>query len=504
MKQDLPNILFITADQWRGDTVAYAGNKIVKTQNIDSLAAEGVAFLQHYAAAAPCSPARAAMYTGLYQMNNRVTTNGTPLAGSFDNMARAARRAGYTPTLFGYTDIAADPREHAPNDPAARTYEGVLPGFDVGQSLFENAAPWKNWLRKRGHTLATLKDPYLLPPPDGEVVPTSAAAFGEEETQTAYLAGRFLDWFDEQCTERPWFAHLSLIHPHPPFVAPAPFNDMYAPDAVPPLKGGDAADEVFDRHPLVKLLREQSDASSFVPGIEGSVAEFSAHDFQRIKGVYYGLISEVDAQLGHIFDHLKASGAWENTFIVFTSDHGEMMGDHAMLGKGGFYPQSQHVPLIMKLPYCGPQPATHAKTSAVDLFPTLLDLMQLTPENDVNGQSLLPFLKGEKPENWRDSVIWEFDFRHLQQNLQLEKCVLPEDHQLMVRMCDNHLFAYSPSLPPVLFDLQADPDCCRNLWETEDGKRMASPLLQSMLQERMRAANDTLVSQNVLFNNANG
>ena len=90
---------------------------------------EGVLFRRHYAGAAPCSPARACLYTGLYQMNNRVCRNGTPLDARHGNIALAARRLGYDPTLFGYTDVAPDPRHRAPGDPLLKSYEGVLPGF---------------------------------------------------------------------------------------------------------------------------------------------------------------------------------------------------------------------------------------------------------------------------------------------------------------------------------------------------------------------------------------
>ncbi|HWA19849.1 MAG TPA: sulfatase-like hydrolase/transferase, partial [Devosia sp.] len=144
------NILLITADQWRGSCTGYAGHPIVKTPNLDALAAEGVAFLNHYANAAPCSPARACLYTGLYQMNNRVVRNGTPLSARFDNIALAARRAGYAPTLFGYTDQSPDPSTLPPADPALTTYEGVLPGFDVRVKLPEDEKAWLSWLRTKG------------------------------------------------------------------------------------------------------------------------------------------------------------------------------------------------------------------------------------------------------------------------------------------------------------------------------------------------------------------
>jgi len=125
------NILFITADQWRGECLGVAGHPVVKTPNVDALAAEGTTFLRHYSNAAPCSPARACLYTGLYQMTNRVVRNGSPLSARFDNVALAARRVGYAPTLFGYTDQSADPTVVPQGDPRLLTYEGVLPGFDV-------------------------------------------------------------------------------------------------------------------------------------------------------------------------------------------------------------------------------------------------------------------------------------------------------------------------------------------------------------------------------------
>ena len=132
------NILFITADQWRGECLGVAGHPLVKTPNIDALAADGTVFLNHYSNAAPCSPARACLYTGLYQMTNRVVRNGSPLAARFDNVALAARRVGYSPALFGYTDQSADPTGLPPAAPRLKTYEGVLPGFDVRVRIPEN------------------------------------------------------------------------------------------------------------------------------------------------------------------------------------------------------------------------------------------------------------------------------------------------------------------------------------------------------------------------------
>jgi arylsulfatase A-like enzyme len=145
-----PNLLLITCDQWRGDCLSAAGHPVVRTPNADALAAEGVLFRRHYAGAAPCSPARACLYTGLYQMTNRVCRNGTPLDARHGNIALYARALGYDPTLFGYTDTAPDPRRLSPRDPFATTFEGVLPGFTARQLLPEHQKQWLSWLRTRG------------------------------------------------------------------------------------------------------------------------------------------------------------------------------------------------------------------------------------------------------------------------------------------------------------------------------------------------------------------
>src|SRR5271165_2096462 len=112
------NILLITLDQFRGDALSCTGHPLVKTPHLDALAKVGVRFARHYSQCSPCGPGRASLYTGLYQKNHRVVANGTPLDTRFDNVAKAARRGGYAPILFGYTDQAIDPRiTNGPDDP---------------------------------------------------------------------------------------------------------------------------------------------------------------------------------------------------------------------------------------------------------------------------------------------------------------------------------------------------------------------------------------------------
>jgi arylsulfatase A-like enzyme len=185
-----PNILFVTADQWRGDTLGCAGHPRVRTPHVDALAASGTLFQRHFAQATPCSPARASLYTGLYQMTTRVVRNGTPLDDRHDNIARMARRAGYDPTLFGYTDQAVDPRTVEGDDPWLTTYEGVLPGFTPRLRLPEHNGPWLSWLAARGHEVPPDHWDIYLPAAGASPKPTTAPArYGEDETETAFVTG---------------------------------------------------------------------------------------------------------------------------------------------------------------------------------------------------------------------------------------------------------------------------------------------------------------------------
>src|SRR5215470_2780914 len=142
------NILFITADQWRADCLGAVGHPVVRTPNLDRLAADGVSFRRHFAQAAPCGPSRASLYTGMYLMNHRSVLNGTPLDARHTNVALVARTLGYEPALFGYTDSSIDPRTVPADDPRLRSYEGVLPGFDpiVNDPELDGSREWAAWL----------------------------------------------------------------------------------------------------------------------------------------------------------------------------------------------------------------------------------------------------------------------------------------------------------------------------------------------------------------------
>ncbi|GGB46975.1 sulfatase [Roseibium aquae] len=491
-----PNILLITADQWRGDCLGAVGHPTVRTPNLDRFAETATVFERHYATTAPCSPARASLYTGLYQMNHRVIWNGAPLDDRFDNIAKAGCRAGYVPTLFGYTDTAPDPRVHDPHDPALQTYEGVLPGFTLGQALPEDGAPWKAWLASRGYDLQQLETIHNVAPQHGHKVSLEPTVYGANETETAFLANAFLEWLGRQASDTPWFAHLSFISPHPPLTQPAPYHAFYDPAAGPPFRGPGTLEAAAGLHPLSRAILEHRKLSSHFPGGEGLVKDLHPLDFMRLRALYYGAISEVDAQLGRLFAALDAGGMSADTVVIFTSDHAEMMGDYHMVGKGGIFEESYHIPLIIRMPGGVTGNRVHAFTSAADIFPTLLDIWGLAPDHVPDGCSLKSYLSGQTPVRWRQSALWEYDFRNLEvQPQNLTPGAEPRDKSVMCHRSEDHLYIHSPALPDALFGYA--PDGSLTPIDTASGAGMAqlSKARGELLAERVRLADNTLAQK---------
>ncbi|MEO5722982.1 MAG: sulfatase-like hydrolase/transferase, partial [Ilumatobacteraceae bacterium] len=294
-----PNVLFITLDQFRGDCLSSAGHPVVRTPNLDRLAAAGVSLRRHYSQAAPCAPGRAALYTGMYQMNNRVVGNGTPLDRRHDNIAHIARRAGYRPTLFGYTDQGVDPRVVTdPSDPRRSTAWGLLPGFDVELNLSGPYTPWFRWLTELGYDVVDEEASLLNGEPDRPA----------EHSTSAFLTDRLLGWIDRQ--DGPWFAYASYLRPHPPYGAAGHWSEAYSPDEVgEPITPLGAA----ERHPFHTTLL----------GVPDMQPPTDPAAMRRLRAQYFGMVSEVDSQLGRVWDLLQRNGQWENTMVVVTADHGE-------------------------------------------------------------------------------------------------------------------------------------------------------------------------------------
>ena len=492
------NLLFITADQWRGECLSSLGH-LVQTPHLDALASEGVLFKNHFANAVPCGPSRASLYTGMYLQNHRSGTNGTPLDARHTNWALELRKNGYDPTLFGYTDTSNDPRMFDEGDPAFascgshESYEGPLPGINPVCMMggISNPVPWANWLAEKGHEIpSSISDLYFNQrKQDNEQGAEAPAALDmpKEHHVTWFMVDQVMEYIEKN--EQQFCIHLSLLRPHPPWLAPEPYNSMYPPEMLENYVRSDSVEQEAKQHPWLDWALKQPDF----------ILPDDPEAFARMKAAYFGLMSEVDDNLGRLFSYLKEKDLWKDTLIIFTSDHGEQAGDHHLLNKMGYFDQSYHIPLII---YDPDEKANATRgsvrtefTESVDIMPTLLDWLGINSPVQCDGNSLIPAIHtGCKPQNWRTEAHWEFDFRDISKGETHEQSLGMTHHQCTLNVIRGRRYKYVhfTNMPPLFFDLENDPEELINQANNADYFHLVLEYAQKMLSWRMNHDEQTL------------
>lgn len=473
-----PNTLLVVIDQFRADCVSGALAAHLDLPNIAALAADAVSFDNHYSVTSPCGPSRVSMLTGQYPWNHGARRNGTPLKRDTPTLATVAREHGFDPLLFGYTDTSHDPRFLPADDPRLFSYEELAPGFTevVRMRLEDDSHVWEDYLRDQGYEVPPRADLYRAA---GDR-PDAPAFYAAEHSDTAFLTDRTIADLDARPAG--WFALLTYIRPHPPFVAPAPYNAAYDDAAMPAAKpAGDP-----EWHPFVATAHRQSRPSSTVVGFPDLPATEATT--KMLRKLYFGLANEVDTHLGRVIDWLKESGRYDDTLIVLTADHGEMLGDYGLWGKMTFHDAAFHVPLIIRDPRGGPRGAViEAPTESIDLAPTILDWHGLPVPHDMDGRSLAPFLKGETPADWRQVSVSELDFGNpiTPTAPQTEHDLGPDDANLAVlRRGSLRFVQFAGKLPPILMDVKNGNEA-HNLADDPAQAQTMLGLMQDMLCHRM-------------------
>jgi arylsulfatase A-like enzyme len=214
-----------------------------------------------------------------------------------------------------------------------------------------------------------------------------------------------------------------------------------------------------------------------------------------MRAVYLGLIEEVDHHVGRLLAHLAADGRLDDTLVVFTADHGEMAGDHWMIGKSGFFPQAFHVPLIVRHPQGARGRTVHAFTEHVDLMPTLLEMAGVPVPLQCDGHTLSGFLHGKAPARWREAVHYEHDIGDLETGWHRVELGL-DDHAcgVAVRLDATHALVQFAALPPLLFDHAVDPDWLVDRAADPPLAGIRADMAGGMLSWRMRYADRRLSS----------
>lgn len=506
-------ILMIIMDQFRGDLVASGGACVtgkealsdhIKLPNIDALRQEAVTFAAHYSVVNPCGPARASIFTGMYAMNHRSVRNGTPLADGIPNVALEARKSGYDPLLYGYTDTSIDPRGRHENDPDLRTEEHVLPGVTEALEMrYQESYPWRAYLKSKGYDIpeyARFYDP-ISPDPTRAARADDPPFYKAEHSDTAFATDVLIHDLSVRC-DQDWFALVTYLRPHPPLVAPAPYNTMYKGADLPlPPRMARPEDEAAV-HPFMEAALVAPPMDKTVRGEAQDVDPENDADVQMLRALYLGLATEVDTHIGRIVAFLKDTGQYDDTVILLMSDHGEVLGEHHMWGKQNPYEAAYHVPLIIRDPQYPEQfgNTINAFTESIDVAPTILDLIGQRAPASMDGASLRPFLVGETPEDWRDAVHLELDFSEPDKPTVWQKATgtsVQASNLAVLRETRYKLVHFNGGLRPMLFDMLEDPHEMCNLAEDSAHMKTLLRMTQKLLSHRMKHGDGTLTSYKV-------
>ena len=418
MKQ--PNILLITSDQQHPDTLGCVGNPIIRTPHIDALAAEGTIFSQAFTTLPLCTPARTSIFTGLFAKHHGVRHNvnmawkpGPPaLPPERVAFPELLAKAGYPTAFFG--------KLHARHEGGKnfglqimRLAEGK--GHFVGSPQDEDE--YRRALRQRGYPPdisrtwelpAYTRDGYVTSPlPEKDYIDTFICDMALEHLSRA---------------QGPFFCWVSFCTPHTALDPPQPYDTMYDPALMPPPHRRLGELEEKPRQWVDQLARTihalpfTSTDPKLPGGIENAYRRFPIEKTQRMRAAYYGEVSHLDAQVGRLVQALKQKALYDNTLILFTSDHGDYCGDHwAFYKYGGLYDSLIRVPFVVRfLPGQGGRKRVDALVSLADVMPTLLEAAGVPCPDDLDGRSLRPLIAGhacpepaERNGGWRQQLLIE-------------------------------------------------------------------------------------------------
>jgi len=474
------NVLFILADQFRADCLGAAGNEVVRTPNLDRLAREGAHFRNCFNQAAPCGPSRMCIYTSRYLCSTRAVNNHTPLRDAEENWAYALRQAGYDPGLIGYNDYTVDPAVLPAADRRLREldYANVLPGFKSVYYHEYDSEEYFAWLREQGYaeellSHAAIHSPALPAEGAGEHLSCHfPAQYRAEHSECRFVTDKAREYIRAQSGDpQGWVLSLNYIKPHPPNINCEPYCGMY-----------DSAE--FPQ--TVRRPEELDHAHPYIRAAIGAGEHRNERHLREFKSCYYGMISELDDNLGLVFEELERTGQWDNTLIVFSADHGEQLGDHYLVGKGNFFDGAMHIPCIIRDPQAVPGQQHDGFVESIDLGPTVLEWLGVEVPDRFQGRSLLGGLRGDANWDPRAEIHYEFDYRSAARGHEPETDM--DQHLLWVVRDAEYKYVHfaDERMPPLLYDLRRDPGEFENLADRTEYAPKALEYCQRLLRWRMR------------------
>jgi len=467
-----PNVVLILTDQQRADTMGHAGDPVARTPNADRLAAEGVVFRRCCATSPVCMATRASLITGKHVNAHGVWAMADPDIRHGQSHVRNIRDAGYRTAVVGKTHLwlhgSGHTRDHI-DEMRDWGYTDAMEMTGPSESATTDS-PYTDHLAEKG-LLDTHREylrtylrgqqlgvslPWELPP---SLLPT-------EDHLDMYIAGKAEEWIRNYRDDKPFYLQVCFGGPHDPWDSPAEYRRMYNADEMPLSITDQPAGPVS---PHVEMLLKYAPAK-----LDG----MSDAQNRVMKTYYYGKVTLIDDCIGRILNALEGKGRMGNTWIVFSSDHGEMLGDHGLIAKKVFYEGALNIPCIVRPPGGTEGWQSNGLTDHLDIGATLLDAAGAAPYEESDGQSLLP-LAAAGPDAPNAQVHKE---------AVLSEMGLPPMAYSMVRTDRYKMSVNTLTRGPLdLYDMEADPNELHN--------RVADPALRSMLDELLEGHLERLLSR---------
>ncbi len=393
-----PNIVFIECDSMDGRIMGNMGHPAAVTPNMDRLAAEGALFRETYCNSPQCVPSRSSMWSGMHTHHCEGWNNFKGLEKGAPTFQTHLEKAGYQTQIFGKTDYRSG-----------------------GHSLSGSVSAWTG--------------PASIMLPEKETPDSTLRPGGkrEEKTKDWEMVHKTIDWLKANKDRKPFFLHCGPSIPHPPFVTSSYWFDKIPAGAVtvPPYEA--------NLHPVMEYMSAR----------KGCLRDFSRKEILDIRRTYFAMIAETDAMVGEVMNAVDELKLRDSTYIIFTSDHGEMNMEHRQFLKNALYEGSARVPLIIAGPGVKKGTVVNDLVSLVDMFPTLMDMAGIAQPGGLDGTSLMPLLHGERGKR-SDSVLSQYHSNMTNTGI------------FMLRRAEWKYIAYG-GYEPQLFNLREDPGEMRNL-----------------------------------------
>ena len=440
---DRPNILFLMSDQMSAFALPFYADRGAKTPNLSALAARGTVFRNAYCSFPLCAPSRFAMMTGMLPSRIGAYDNAAELSATIPTIPHYLRLAGYQTAVSGKLHYVGPDQLHGFEE---RLTTDIYPA-DFGWTPEPEGDAW--WRGDRSGDDGSGVSGTETVADAGAYARSMQMDYDEavfqEGLQKIYDLARSND-------ARPFFLMVSFTQPHDPYVTTREFWDLYDEGEIPAPIVPEFRLEDHDPHSRELHSHYGMDR-----------CPISAEETLRARRGYFGMISDIDAKVGRLLAALEETGLGQNTAVVYTSDHGDMMGERGLWFKKTFFEWAMRVPLIIALPVGSAGRRIERNVSHLDLLPTLVALSGGDPQmilGQPDGASLLPDLKGEAVG--RDKVLAE----HLDEGTRAPRLMIREG---------RYKYVFSPAYPAQLYDLEADPDELENL--------AAAPALSEVVEQ---------------------